>query len=72
MLNPFKSQNKFKIDIKNFKIVREIQKGGFGSVYSVQDLRTNEYFAAKIINNSKPDELSKKMISREIGIMMCL
>lgn len=66
ILNP----NKFKIDIKNYKIVSYIQRGGFGSVIKVRDQATETEYAAKIIINSGFDDQSKKMINREIGIMM--
>lgn len=66
ILNP----NKFKIDIKNYKIVSDIQRGGFGSVFKVRDQATETEYAAKIIINSGFDDQSKKMINREIGIMM--
>ncbi|KAK8871756.1 hypothetical protein M9Y10_007496 [Tritrichomonas musculus] len=61
---------KFLFDINDFKIVQEIESGGFGSVYSVQNLKTDEICAAKVILTHKDEAQYKKMINREIGIMV--
>ncbi|KAK8850271.1 hypothetical protein M9Y10_018399 [Tritrichomonas musculus] len=61
---------KYMVDIKNFKIEHQIQSGGFGSIFSVQNIKTGDILAAKIINKQKDESQYKKMINREIGIMI--
>ena len=41
--------NKFKIHSKNFRVIKEINKGFFGTVYKVEDKETRQYYAAKVI-----------------------
>ena len=60
----------FLFDINDFKIVQQIESGAFGSVYSVQNTKTEEICAAKIINTHKDEAQYKQMITREIGIMV--
>ena len=60
---------KYIVDINNYEIIQKIGLGGFGSVYSAKNLKTNETTAAKVINLKEGDENSKIMINREIGIM---
>ncbi|KAK8843178.1 hypothetical protein M9Y10_025375 [Tritrichomonas musculus] len=61
---------KYSIDLSNYSIIQKIDSGGFGSVYSVQNKATNQEYAAKIIKTNKRDAHTKKMINREIAIMM--
>ena len=58
------------LDINDFKIEKPINSGGFGTVFSVKKLETNEIYAAKVITAQKDESKYKKMISREIGIMI--
>ena len=46
----FISSNQGEIDIKKFKKVKRINKGGFGVVYTVEKRETGELYAAKIID----------------------
>ena len=55
------SHNQFKIDLKDFKITKEISIGGHSSVYSVQNIKTRKNYAAKVIKNEDEGELIKKM-----------
>ncbi|KAK8891109.1 hypothetical protein M9Y10_028314 [Tritrichomonas musculus] len=61
---------KFMLDIKNFSIVKQLQSGGFGSVFCVQKTDTQETFAAKVLTMKDDEKNYKRMISREIGIMV--
>lgn len=61
---------KYLLDIKDFKINRQVQSGGFGSVFSVQNLHTKEELAAKVINMKTDESHYKQMFSREISIMI--
>lgn len=58
---------KLEIDISKYKVFNKIKSGGFGSVFSVQNINTKENYAAKVIELT--DNESKKLINREIGIM---
>ncbi|KAK8899325.1 hypothetical protein M9Y10_001639 [Tritrichomonas musculus] len=68
-----RSQSKYRkyiVDINDFKILNQIQSGGFGSVYSVYNVKTGDKLAAKIIRKNEDETKYKKMINREIGIMI--
>lgn len=58
---------KIEIDISKFKVLKEINSGGFGSVFEVKDVANNKTYAAKVIKSS--DTHSKKLINREISVM---
>ncbi|KAK8870184.1 hypothetical protein M9Y10_008061 [Tritrichomonas musculus] len=60
--------NNYKIQLKNFKIVKEINRGAFGVVYEVKDKKTDKHFAAKVIKYE--NEQTKEMTNREIQIMV--
>ncbi|KAK8883959.1 hypothetical protein M9Y10_043061 [Tritrichomonas musculus] len=62
--------HKFTVDIKDYKIIQRLGAGGFSSVYSVQNLKTGENMAAKVLNLNNNEEKCKQMINREIGIMI--
>ena len=64
------SSNQAEIDIKKFKKIKRISKGGFGVVYKVEEKETGELFAAKIIDCDDDEEMCNQMIKREISIMM--
>ena len=61
--------NPFKIQSKNFKIIKEINKGTFGIIYEVEEKKTAEHYAAKIIitGSSRQDS---EMVNREVQILM--
>lgn len=40
-------RDKFLFDIKNYKIIKEINRGGFGAINLVHDVKTKEKYAAK-------------------------
>lgn len=54
------------IDIKEFEIISQIGKGQFGIVYKVLERSTQNFFAAKVIQNFDSD------IDREIKSMMII
>ena len=60
----------YQIDLKRFKKGKRINKGGFGTIYSIEEKETGKLFAAKVIDCGDDEEQCKKMIDREIGIMM--
>ena len=57
----------YQINIKNYSKVRELGKGGFGSVYEVKDAKNRRY-AAKVIGDSR--NVPQELILREINIML--
>ena len=65
-----KNYKKFQIDIKDYIILNQIESGGFGLVYSVQNKKTKYNCAAKVLNTHNDESQYKKMINREIGIMI--
>ena len=38
------------IDLKRFKKLKRISKGGFGVVYQIQEKKTGELYVAKIVD----------------------
>ena len=58
------------IDLKDFKKLKKLGKGGFGTVFRVQNIKTGAIYAAKISNDSiKPTNYSKMLnIYREVNI----
>lgn len=64
--------SKYKIDTKDFKKCGKINSGGFGIIYKVINIYSNEYYACKIIYLKDDDEQNRKMTDREIEIMMKL
>ena len=61
------------IDISKFKIIKKLKVGGYGIVYSVEQTQTKQKYAAKVlISYDISNEESKKMIDREIRIMMTI
>ena len=64
------SSNQGEIDIKKFKKIKRISKGGFGVVYKVEKKETGEFYAAKIIDCDDDEEMCNQMIKRNISIMM--
>lgn len=58
--------------IDKFTVVTKISSGDFGNVYLIQDQDTKKKFAAKILQIGKNGEQIKKIINREIGIMIRL
>lgn len=59
---------KYIVDLKNLKSIERISSGSFGTVYLAQDSKTGHKFAAKILHFEV--EQDKKLINREIGIMI--
>ncbi|KAK8841226.1 hypothetical protein M9Y10_027426 [Tritrichomonas musculus] len=61
-----KRQNNFRADINTFRIVKEIQAGTNSSVYSVENIQTEQYFAGKVIKCNEDDEKIKRIIKYDI------
>lgn len=60
---------KYLIDLNDLTNIERISSGGFGLVCLVQDKKTHQVYAAKIIHSSETEQ-NKVMINREIGIMI--
>ena len=58
------------MNINDYNIINQIESGVFGLVYCVQNKQTKEKYAAKVINTNNEELQSKKLINREIGIMI--
>ncbi|KAK8835133.1 hypothetical protein M9Y10_025495 [Tritrichomonas musculus] len=67
---PFKHHNTYKMNIDDLEIVRPIDDGGFGVVFSVKDKNTSKEYAAKVIPYKGEESQYRQMINREIGILM--
>ncbi|KAK8870877.1 hypothetical protein M9Y10_008775 [Tritrichomonas musculus] len=67
-----KISRKYQIIISDFKIISEIKRGGFGIVYLVENIKTNERYAAKVnlIDNGESTVNRKLFVSREVQILM--
>ena len=64
----FDTNIKYQVDINDFKVIEQLSFGAFGTVYSVQNKKTKEYLAAKVMKiNGKQDIL---FINREIRTMI--
>lgn len=61
---------KYLLDISNYKILQQLDSGGYGSVFSVQNTQTGNILAAKLIINHNEEDEYKLMINREIGNMI--
>ena len=66
------ARKKYLIDITYFKILQKISTGGFGTVFMINNYINKTKYAAKIISGDTGNEQSRKMINREIGILMRL
>lgn len=64
------SLSKNEIDIKKYKKINRINKGGFGIVYKVEEKETREFFAAKVIDCNDNEDECNEIVNREVGIMM--
>ena len=56
--------------LKITKFILKIQSGAFGSFFSVENIKTGQILAAKVINLNLDDPKSRLMIKREIEIMI--
>lgn len=56
-------------NIEDYEIVKEIGRGSFSIVYEVNNVKTNQRYAAKVLFSTDSSE-SKKMINREVKIMI--
>ena len=63
------SHKKYRKDIRNYKILAQIATGGFGEIFKIVDIKTNEELASKTIFSSKT---TNYQIYREIKIMIHL
>lgn len=58
------------VDIKQYKIINKISKGGYGEIYKVEHVKSKKKYAAKIMTYNMEDKISEKMIDREVTIML--
>lgn len=54
-------------DIKKFKLLNKISDGGYSNVYKIQNIKTGQFFAAKIFRD-EIDSQNIKNLTREIVI----
>jgi serine/threonine protein kinase len=40
-----------KIIFKNFRIKKKLGEGSFGTVYTITNIKTNDFYAAKLVSN---------------------
>lgn len=59
----------YKINVKNYKVVKELNRGGFGIVYKIKNRSTNQIYAAKVLLSGNSESM-KQMIDREVNIMI--
>lgn len=56
---------------KNYEVIKEINRGGFGVIYLVENKENKQLFAAKVnLQGSTSLTDQDKFISREIGILI--
>ena len=66
------SQKKYEIDINNYKNPTLIQKGRYGSIYSIQKQNTDQFYAAKVINCDRGEAQIQKTIDLLFGPLVRL
>ena len=64
-------RTKYLIDLSKYEITEKINHGAYGHVVKIKNKKTEEEYAAKIIYDTTT-EYDKKMINREIGILIRL
>ena len=64
-----KPNDKYLFDIKEYRIIRNISKGGFGIVNLVQNKKSGNKYAAKT-NLIQTENQSKLFVSREVRILI--
>ena len=64
------SDYQHEININNFKKGKRISRGGFGIIYQVESKRSNNSYAAKIIDCGDDEDQCNRIIEREVGIMI--
>jgi serine/threonine protein kinase len=40
-----------KIVFKNYRIKKKLGEGSFGTVYTISNIKTNDFYAAKLVSN---------------------
>lgn len=61
---------KYETEIKQFRIIRRLDEGAFGTVYSAKKDNSNKNYAIKILKSKYSDADQLKRIKREIEIMI--
>lgn len=63
-------EKSLKINIHDYEIIKKLNEGGYGIVYSVKHKKTNEEFAAKILKNLNSDEeQDRQVVNNEVRIL---
>lgn len=65
-----KLANKHRLNLKNYKKLDRINSGGYGTVFKVQEIKTKQLYAAKVLQRYGREEEYKNMVNREISIMI--
>ena len=63
------STNDYELDISRYKIILNLEAGGYGTVYKVEEIATGKYFAAKVINRNIDKAEYHKRTNNEISIL---
>lgn len=58
------------VDLKRFEKLKRLSKGGFGFVYQVQEKKTGQLYAAKVIDCDDNEGKCNEMVNREISILI--
>lgn len=65
----------YRIDLKNYKIIKEIGYGGYSRVFLVQNQADNKFYAAKVLmsqNNINNNDENSKVFTREVNLLSSL
>ena len=59
-----------RIDLTDFKVIEQINQGTYSVVYSIQNIKTKEFFAAKVLKKITSDEEeARQAIENEVKIL---
>ena len=58
------------LDIKDFKIIKQIENADIGTAYLVENIETGEQLRAQILGSDKKESQNKKSFSHELGILV--
>ncbi|KAK8853972.1 hypothetical protein M9Y10_016521 [Tritrichomonas musculus] len=70
MSNLINQQSQYLIDINDYRKEKLINKGGFGSIYLIKNFKTNQQYAAKVIQWSDENDTIQQTVEREIEILI--
>ena len=62
-------KQRFEVDLRDYEQLSVLNHGSFGCVYKIRDKRSNQIYAAKVVNCFNDDKECERVISREVEIM---